>query len=225
MDASSRRVAGKVDMASERVSITREAIVAAALKIADEEGIDAVSMRRVARSVGVEAMSLYHYVSSKDDLLDSVADAVYAEMRLPNLSDRWQDNVRNYAIEFRGTLLLHPNVVALVAARPVMGTGAIAVIEIALAELRRIGFEAEHARKMLNILVSFVLGHTLTEVGALPSLAGHSLDEIQQFRQGLPETAFPNVAATLGTRWPDRDAEFSVGIDMLIVGMESALVQ
>ena len=84
------------------------------------------------------------------------------------------------------------------------------------------GFEAELARRVLNILVSFVLGHALTEVGALPALAGHSEEEIVQFRQALPSERFPNVAETVASRPADRDAEFANGIEMLITGMELA---
>ena len=212
-------------MAAQRSPLTRNLIVAAALEIADAEGVDAISMRRVAKAVGVEAMSLYHRVASKDDLLDSVADAVYQSMSLPPIEDEWQRNVRGYAMAFRQALLEHPNVVALVATRPVMGIAGMGVVEIALAELREIGFEAELARRVLNILVSFVLGHALTEVGALPALAGHSEEEIVQFRQALPSERFPNVAETVASRPADRDAEFANGIEMLITGMELALKQ
>lgn len=182
-------------------------------------------MRRVARSVGSEAMSLYHHVSSKDDLLDAVADLVYSSMTFPELEDDWRDNVRAWGRELRRALLAHPNLVGLVATRPVMGNSGMVTVEVALAGLVDIGFEPEDARQVLNILVSFIFGHAITEVGALPALAGHSSEEVEQFRRTLPSDQFPNVLVTIGARPPDRDAEFSAALEMLIVGIEKKLEQ
>src|SRR5437773_696462 len=82
------------ELTKAREKLTRERIVEAALQVMDAEGLEAVSMRRVAREVGVEAMSLYHYVKDKDDLLAGICDRVMADFEFPDDTGEWNDRAR-----------------------------------------------------------------------------------------------------------------------------------
>ena len=98
----------KVNETRSREPLTRERVVEAALRVMDEEGLDAVSMRRVAREVGVEAMSLYHHVEDKEDLLDGICEHVMAGFEFPDPVEDWAENCRRGARAWRRLLQAHP---------------------------------------------------------------------------------------------------------------------
>ena len=206
-----------------RVTLDRAAIVEAALALVDEDGLDALSMRKLGRSLGVEAMSLYHHVSDKDDLLDALVERVYVDIELGEMSDEWPDRLSNYCQALRRALMLHPNLLPAVSTRPVMSTSTMGLVEVALTELTSLGIEAEQARRILAVIVSFIMGHVLTEAGARTELGGHSVEEVAGFRSALGEDDFPLVVASLGATAPDRDAEFDLGIRFLISGIRSEI--
>ena len=96
------------DPAADRVPLTRDRILSAAIAIADAEGIDALTMRRLGSAVGVEAMSLYHHVPGKDALLDGITDAALRDVALPPPSPEWRANIRTIARSTHAALLRHP---------------------------------------------------------------------------------------------------------------------
>ena len=91
----------KTNAARTREPLTRDRVIEAALRVMDTEGLEAVSMRRVAREVGVEAMSLYHHVEDKEDLLDGICEHVMAGFDFPDLVDDWAENCRRGARAWR----------------------------------------------------------------------------------------------------------------------------
>src|SRR6187402_160992 len=92
-----------------RTPLTRERVLATAMTLADEGGIESLSMRKLAQALGVEAMSLYHHVANKDDLLDGMVDAVFAEVELPEADGRrWRAPIRARCASMREVLLSHP---------------------------------------------------------------------------------------------------------------------
>src|SRR5439155_9252124 len=101
---------------SHRQPLTRQRIIRAALRVMDEDGLEAVTMRRIGRELGVEAMSLYNHVRDKEDILDSISEAVLGEFRVPEADD-WSDGLRQAAREYRRLLHAHPNVVTLMTER------------------------------------------------------------------------------------------------------------
>ena len=96
----------------ERERLTRERIIAAALRVMDTDGLEAVSMRRIAREVGVEAMSLYHHVRDKEDVLDGICEAVMREFEYPDGAGDISERLRAGARSYRRILQAHPDVVA-----------------------------------------------------------------------------------------------------------------
>src|SRR5512134_389303 len=93
-----------------REPLTRERVIEAALRIMDAEGLEAVTMRRIGRELGVEAMSLYNHVRDKDDILDGISDAVMSQFEMPSATKDWSKDARAMAREWRRLLGLHPGV-------------------------------------------------------------------------------------------------------------------
>jgi AcrR family transcriptional regulator len=200
------------------VGLSRERVLQAGLDLVDREGVGALTMRRLGRELGVEAMSLYGYVVNKQDLLDGVLDCVYDEMPCDvALPGPWQERLRETARLFRKVLLRHPNMVSLVAARPVMSEGSLGLVECALAELRRIGLDPVRANQVLTVVVAFTVGHVASEVGDSDRPAAH---EVPSFHSGLDRTRFPHVAERAARGAIDRTAEFSLGLDFIVQGVE-----
>lgn len=140
--------------------LTRSAILRAAVGLADEEGLSAVSMRRLAADLGVEAMTLYHHVPHKEALLDGMVEQVISEVAPPRVADReWRDVLRDHGRALRTTLVANPNLVPLLASRPAMTPLNLDTLESALRMLCSAGFGARQALDVLHSLTGFVLGH------------------------------------------------------------------
>ena len=135
----------------------------------DAEGLDAVTMRRVARDVGVEAMSLYHYVQDKDDLLDGVCARVMQDFRYPDEDRPWIEVARDGAREWRRVLRMHPNVMAVWAdrQRPMTDLEGLMPMEFALRVIARSGIDAREGVQVFNVLGGYIMGVVMMEVGAM----------------------------------------------------------
>lgn len=140
-----------------------EAIVETAVGIADDRGLDAVSLRRVADRLGVTPMALYHYVHSKEDLLDAVAERLYGELDLPDGTGGWWDGLVRLAHSTRRVLLAHPWAAPLFA-RPLAGPNAHELDEALQRELRRAGFTAAEARELHDQLSNMVFALVAPEL-------------------------------------------------------------
>lgn len=151
-----------------RPGLSRDAVLAAALAIIDESGIDACTMRAVAAELGVEAMSLYWHLPNKEALLDGVVELMLREVEFErDMVDDWQGAFTSFGHSFRRVVLRHPNVVHLLASRPIgayVAAGTMA--EHGLALLERAGFPRPCAIRAVRTLSRFVAGSTLLEVGA-----------------------------------------------------------
>lgn len=207
-------------MAARRTPLSRDRVLRAALVLVDREGVAALTMRRLGRELGVEAMSLYSYVESKEDLIDGVVEQVFRQMPLiaPG-PGRWQDRLRRHVAAYRRVLLDHPNVVRLVGRRPLSTEGIAAFVDSALAELRSVGLDLATADRVLGVIAGFTLGHVSEQVG----------DEV---RAGLPPAPlsgavdpqrFPHLAAVGEMKPTDFDQEFELGVDFIIAGIERLL--
>jgi AcrR family transcriptional regulator len=199
-----------------RTPLSRDRVLRAALDLVDREGVEALTMRRLGRELGVEAMSLYGYVDSKEDLIEGVVEQVFREMPLvvPGPGD-WRERVRRHAAMYRQVLLDHPNAVRLVGRRPLDSESVAAFVDSALAELRAIGLDLSTAGRVLGIMASFTLGHVAERVG----------DELRA-RTPPPTEAkvdpvrYPHLAAAGQMDTADFDREFELGMDFIIAGIE-----
>ena len=155
------RAAGKQPTPGER----RREILDAALALADEGGLAAVSMRAVARRVGVTAMALYPHVSSKDDLLDSLVGRLLAELPLPGPGTPWRDRLAAIAAAARSLAHRHPAAMPLLFSRPSVTPDAVAVVDAIYQALIDAGLPLAQVPRFERLVSTFVLGYGISEVG------------------------------------------------------------
>jgi TetR/AcrR family tetracycline transcriptional repressor len=205
-----------------RVPLTRDRIVDATLHIMDTEGLDAVSMRRVAREVGVEAMSLYNHVRDKDDLLNGVIERVMGGFAFPDRDqhDDWVVYGRRLAYAWRDVLRAHPPVMQLFAERK-HGTSldTLRPMEAALEVLRGAGLGEREAVQAFHTIGGFIFGYVMMESGYLPG----GQQNAQMFPP-VPPDELPNVAACLPYLADcDFDGEFAFGLDLMLEGLRAKI--
>jgi AcrR family transcriptional regulator len=222
-----------------RERLTRERIIEAAMHIMDEEGLEAVSMRRVARDVGVEAMSLYHYVRDKDDLLDGVCAMVMCDFRYPDEDRPWIEVARDGAREWRRVLRQHPNVMALWAERqrPMTELEALMPMEFALRVITRAGMDPREGVLVFNVIGGYIMGVVMMEVGAMFSAGtsrGGTTVDLDAVHSKLPDEEFARylsadqvpclVAALPHLAECDPDEQFDFGLELLLAGIQARVV-
>jgi len=157
-----------------KAPVNRDRALERALAVADTEGIEAVTMRRLARELGVEAASLYHHVRGKGEILDGLVDLVAAEIEVPASSGDWREAIRRRAQNTRAVLLRHPWAVSLMASRTTPGPATLGLLEAGIAALRRGGFSVVLAAHAISVVDSYVHGFVLQEVN-LPFRDGSEL--------------------------------------------------
>lgn len=150
--------------AARRAPLSKDVALTCAVIVADAEGLEAVTMRRLARELGVEAASLYHYVSGKDEILDGLVDVVSAEIELPSPTDDWRAATRRRAHNTRAVLRRHPWAVALMASRTTPGPATLRVLEAGIRCFRQGGFSVPMAAQAISTVDSYVHGFVLQEV-------------------------------------------------------------
>lgn len=204
--------------------LSKQRVVAEAVRLADLEGVDGLSMRRLATALGAGAMSLYHYVANKDELLDAMVDVVFGEIELPSTELDWQSTMRRQALSAREVLARHPWATPLMESRTTPGPANLRHREAFTACLRRAGFSvvmATHANWLLN---SYVYGHALQEAN-LPFDTADELAEMTAdvYLPQLPPEQFPylneSAAALVASDYDPAD-EFLFGLDLILSALE-----
>src|SRR4051812_34756550 len=148
-----------------RLGLSRNRILRAALDVADAEGVESLTMRRLGESLGFEAMSLYHYVSNKDDLLDGILDLVLDEVRPPSDEGGWTGSVRASAISVHRALRRHPWACTVLASPARLRPERLRYMDLLLGRLRAAGFTAETTYHAYHVLDGFIFGFSLWEAG------------------------------------------------------------
>lgn len=149
-----------------RSPVTRDAIVTAAIKLADAEGFDAVSIRRVAAALDTRPMGLYSHIARKDDLLDLMLDRLAGDWLLGAIPSDWQDGLRTIARRSREAALNHPWIVAALGRPRSLGPNVLRHVEQSLAALDGLSLSAEQALAVISAVDTFVLGHLVNELAA-----------------------------------------------------------
>jgi AcrR family transcriptional regulator len=205
--------------------LTRQQVVAAAIELADSSGIESISMRRLAQELGVEAMSLYTHVRSKEDLLDGIADAVIGMIPFHDSArdgaDGWRASLRQMALAARGVMLRHPWAPRLIETRPAPGQAAIGYINAVLGTLREGGFSIAHTHTDLHLLGSRMLGFT-RELFVDPAADPEATPSLPPgFADAFPYAAEMAVAVTHGGALGpcDDDSEFAFALDFILDGL------
>ena len=149
--------------ATPRLPLTRQRVLHAAVALADRDGVGSLSMRKLAQELGVEAMSLYHHVANKDDILDGIVDVVFSEIDLPTNDIDWRAAMRQRAISARQALRRHPWATGLMESRSTPGPATLRHHDAVLGILRNAGFSIELAAHAFSVLDSYVYGFALQE--------------------------------------------------------------
>jgi AcrR family transcriptional regulator len=144
--------------------LSRERVLRAALRLADEGGIESLSMRKLAQELGVKAMSLYNHVVNKDDMLDGIVDIAVSEIEVPDLSIDWKTAMRRRAISAHEVLLRHPWATMALMSRVNVGPAMLRYVDATLGCLREAGFSFEMADWAWNAIDSHIYGFTLQKL-------------------------------------------------------------
>lgn len=209
-----------------RTPLSRQAVLEAAVSVADENGVAAVSMRRIAEKLGVEAMSLYHHVQNKEDVLDALVDLVFAEIELPPAGTGWRTAMRDRAASARQVLARHVWAISMMDSRARPGPATLRHHDTVLGSLRNDGFSLVAAAHAISVLDSYVYGFVMQE-HALPfdAAAGDGVQEVAgDILEQLPAEEFPHFTEMIvhhalqpGYSYAD---EFDIGLNLILDGLE-----
>jgi AcrR family transcriptional regulator len=205
-----------------RARLDREHVAKAALELLDRDGLEALSMRRLAEHLGVGTMTLYGYFANKDDLLDAVIDAAVADREQVTLEGSWQDQLRRLMQASRRGLERHPSLVKVRAERPVLRPEALRFAESGLTILRGAGFGRSDAARGFRLLFTYVFGYVSFSPDEHADAARKASREATA---ALPPDEYPAItesAEELSDAMAG-EATFEFGLDLIIAGLEARL--
>ena len=211
-------------MTDRRVPLSRERVLEAAIGLADESGIASLTMRRLAQELRVEAMTLYYYVSNKDEILNGMVDIVVGEIELPSPGADWKAEIRTTAMSAHAVFLRHPWAASLMLSSAGVSDARLRYMNAILGSLRLSGFSAEMTDHAYHVLESHIIGFTLwlvgMNLGSQEDLAALAAD----FLRDLPRDRLPHLAEHaeqhLKPRDPDDEGSFAFGLDLILDGLE-----
>ncbi len=215
--------------AKTRAPLTRERIVDAALRVMDTEGLDAVSMRRVAREVGVEAMSLYNHVEDKDDLLQGICDRVMAGYDFPEETGDWAEQCRAAARSWRRVLQAHPDIMRVFAEShgpAPTSLDSLRPMEHAMRLIRAGGLSDKDTVQAFHVFGGFIQGFVMMEGGTIGAHGDAASFKGESFQEAvasmLPAADFPTLLAVAPYFAAcSADDQFEFGLDLLIEGLRA----
>ena len=230
-----RNIGGRVsksDVAdTQRSALSRDRIVERAIAIADAEGIEAVSMRRIASDLGATPMALYNHVANKDELMNGIAGQLLKEIDVSALDPTdWAKAIKIGYTEFRRVLLRHPNLLPVLQRKTEMSADALRPIELAMSILQGAGFSPEEALQAHWTLSGFAMGHVLWQMtnplldneDGMSTLQAHAMHH----RRVLSDDEFPCLIAALPAMESyDMDVAWEFGIDAIVDGLKVKLAQ
>jgi AcrR family transcriptional regulator len=206
-----------------RIPLSKERVLRAAVALADKDGMDALSMRRLADDLGVKAMSLYNHVANKDDLLDGIVDAVYGEIEIPGPEVEWKTQIRGLAVSAHEVFLEHPWAAGLQTHRR-PGPSRLRYGDALLGFLRNAGFSKNLTYHAYHIIESYILGFTAMVLSyrsvdmeqfddvAASFMRGDFLAELPHFSEHVQQHMEPDPGQE------ETDA-YELGLDLLLDGL------
>jgi AcrR family transcriptional regulator len=216
--------------ASKRTPLSRETIVDAAFAVLDREGLDALSMRRLAQQLGTGAASLYWHVRNKDQLIDLLLERAIGELAPPGPPDpeRWQEQIKDFARANRALYARHRDLARASLGRVPFGPSLVVVVEAMLAILKAGGVPDRIAAYAGDLLSLYVAATSYEESLGMRTPAGDDVtpqemtDMFTSYLGGLPQDAFPHIHAMLGSLvGGGRDERFELGLEVIVAGLAS----
>ena len=211
--------------AATRTRLNRDRVIAAAVALADAAGLEGLSMRRLGEELGVEAMSIYNHVANKDDLINGMADAVFAEIELPSHSDDWKTAIRKRSISFRNVLARHPWATTVRDSGTNPGSATLRHHDRVIGTFRNGGFTVPQAAHAFSAIDSYIYGFAMQEK-SLPFTTPEEAAAMAEIMLAqLPPSEYPYLAELTadhvlqpGYFYGD---EFVVGLDLMLDGLEN----
>ena len=218
-----------------RIPLTKDRVFKAAIKIADEGGLDALTMRHLAEELGVEAMSLYYHVANKEAVLDGIIDAIMSEIEEvaggfgPSEEDvAWQTALRQRILTARSVMLKHKWVPSVLETRTTISPVTMRYFDALLGIVREGGFSYDLAHHAMHALGSRMLGFTQelfepdnpneTDDEEAMEMMGQMADQLPYLVGMMTEISHDDPDSTIG--WCDDDTEFNFALDLILDGLE-----
>jgi AcrR family transcriptional regulator len=209
-----------------RARLNRERVLQAAVRLADKDGLEKLSMRRLGEGLGVEAMSLYNHVSNKEDLINGMIDTLYGEIELPSHDDGWKTALRKRSVSVRDVLLRHPWANGLMDSATSPGPGTLRHHDRVLGTLRNGGFSLAMTAHAFSALDSYVYGYAKQEKALPFDTEEQAAAMANVMLAQLPASEYPYLYELMakhvlqpGYNYAD---EFSYGLDLVLDALERA---
>lgn len=208
--------------ASRRPPLTPERILRAAIKLADRQGLDALSMRKLATALKVEAMSLYNHVANKDELLDGMVDQIIGEITLPAPGDDWKSAMRARAVSALAVMIAHPWAPMLVVSRINVGPNMLRYINATLGTLREAGLSWHVADRAWNTIDNYIYGFALQQQN-FPVNPDDYPSAAAAYLPMLSAEHYPymrELTARVADGSHDGTLDFAFGLEVILEGLE-----
>jgi AcrR family transcriptional regulator len=209
-----------------RTPLNRERVLRAAVALADQGGFESLTMRNLAKEVGVEAMSLYNHVANKDDLLDGMIDLVFGEIELPSTDVDWKTAMRRRAVSTREALNRHRWAIGLMEGRSSHGPANLSLHNAVLGCLRAAGFSMEMTVHAYSVQDSYIYGFALQERDmsseSADDFAAEAQRQMHEYQAVLAD--YPHLVEVVGgyvaKAGYDYATEFLFGLDLILDGLD-----
>ncbi len=209
-----------------RTPLNKQRLVTGAIAVADAEGIDALTMRKLAKELGVKPMAIYHHVANKDEVIDAMMDVVFGEIDLPAEGSEWKPAIRHRAHSARAVLLDHRWAVSVMETRTSPQTATLTHHDAVIGCFRRAGFSIEMTAHAYSLIDSYVYGFVLTEVNLPFESTEETHDVTETIMEQFPAAEFPFLTELAvdhvlrpGYNYSD---EFAFGLDLILDGIEQS---
>jgi len=212
-----------------RTPLNRERVLRAAIALADERGADALTMRKLAAELGVEAMSLYNHVANKTDLLDGMIDIVFGEIDAPSPGGDWKAELRKRATSTRAALNRHRWAIGEMEGRSNHGPNNLRLHDAVLGCLRAAGFSVELTVSAMSVQDAYIYGFALQQSDLTPEtpedFAAAARSQMRDYAAALAD--YPHLVEVVGGHVAragyDYEAEFLFGLDVILDRLEQLL--
>jgi AcrR family transcriptional regulator len=210
--------------APRRVPLSRERVLDAAIKLADQGGLESLSMRKLGQELGVEAMAVYYHFANKDEVIDGIVDIVFSQIDLPASGADWKSAMRQRAVSLRDVLLRHRWAIGLMESRRKPGPANLRHHDVVIGRLRSAGLNMPTIAHAYSLVDSYVYGFALFAM----NLPFDPSEEVAELGQGVlrafPVNAYPNLVAYISAMRPGYNYgdEFEYGLDLILDGLDRA---
>jgi AcrR family transcriptional regulator len=223
MGAEGESMATQATKRGGRIPLSRERVLQIALKLADQGGLESLSMRKLGQELGVEAMALYYHFANKDEVLDDLVDLVFSEVDLPSAGADWKSVMRRRAISVRDALDRHRWAIGLMESRRHPGPANLRHHDAVLGCLRAAGFDIAMAAHAYSLLDGYIYGFALTKM-SLPFNRSDSAAVVESMLEPFPLNEYPHLVEIMTEQVMksgyDYADEFEYGLDLILDGLE-----